>query len=262
MTRETEPLEEIVLDLGDRSSAGNFESERLTDEKVDSENATDGKKKEAVTSETPQQSSFIVSQALGKSEIIENHTHNKGEEQNARNIIHSKPEITTADLNSNTNNDSDTDVDTDIDYNQLGLSDHTESGDTIDKQSPSNDTKGQIDDLNSTAQNYKKDSCCVLSTALNTTVDPLSMKEAKEAVIKRRIEEKQSKLSELQQEYNDWIQKLKNPDPNQTIKRHIRLLKDYNDIRDIALGLLGMIADTKGVRVADVMADYGVEIED
>lgn len=51
---------------------------------------------------------------------------------------------------------------------------------------------------------------------------------------------------------------LRNKDPQATVKAHIKLLHDYNEIRDVGQGLMGIIADTKGVRVRDVYQDFGV----
>ncbi|KAK9237979.1 Swi5-domain-containing protein [Lipomyces kononenkoae] len=93
-------------------------------------------------------------------------------------------------------------------------------------------------------------------------LDFITAKETKEAAIKARIQEKQARLADLQKEYDDYIKKLKSPDPSQTIKQHIKLLKEYNEIRDVGLGLIGMIADTRAVRVADVMPEYGVSVGD
>ncbi|KAK9381855.1 DNA repair protein [Kockiozyma suomiensis] len=66
----------------------------------------------------------------------------------------------------------------------------------------------------------------------------------------------------LESECEEASKQLKNPNAGQTVKRHIDLLKGYNAIRDIGLGLLGMIADTKGLRVAEVMKEYGVDLKD
>ena len=42
------------------------------------------------------------------------------------------------------------------------------------------------------------------------------------------------------------------------VRRHIRLLHAYNEIRDVGLGLMGLIADERGVRLAGVMEEFGV----
>ena len=47
-------------------------------------------------------------------------------------------------------------------------------------------------------------------------------------------------------------------DPSETVKRHIRLLHEYNEIKDIGQGLMGLIADARGVRQVDVQREFGV----
>lgn len=42
------------------------------------------------------------------------------------------------------------------------------------------------------------------------------------------------------------------------VKRHIRLLRDYNEIKDVGLGLMGLIADGRGCRLGSVMEEFGV----
>ena len=49
---------------------------------------------------------------------------------------------------------------------------------------------------------------------------------------------------------------------NGVIKEHIALLHKYNEIKDIGQGLMGLIADKRGVRVATVMEDYGMDERD
>jgi len=45
---------------------------------------------------------------------------------------------------------------------------------------------------------------------------------------------------------------------NAVIKEHIGLLHRYNEIKDIGQGLMGLLADQRGVRVSEVMEDFGV----
>jgi len=47
-----------------------------------------------------------------------------------------------------------------------------------------------------------------------------------------------------------------------TVKTHISLLHEYNEIRDIGQGLLGMVADNRGVRISDVYGEFGVDVKD
>ncbi|EEP79542.1 predicted protein [Uncinocarpus reesii 1704] len=48
------------------------------------------------------------------------------------------------------------------------------------------------------------------------------------------------------------------PDPATIVKRHIRLLHEYNEIKDIGQGLLGLIAERRAVRYVDVQKEFGV----
>jgi len=48
----------------------------------------------------------------------------------------------------------------------------------------------------------------------------------------------------------------------ETVKRHIKLLHDYNDIRDVGQGLVGMIADNRGVRIGELYEEFGVGLKD
>lgn len=46
------------------------------------------------------------------------------------------------------------------------------------------------------------------------------------------------------------------------VKNHITLLHEYNAIKDVGLGLMGMIAEGRGVRVGGVMQELGVGEKD
>ena len=46
------------------------------------------------------------------------------------------------------------------------------------------------------------------------------------------------------------------------IKEHIQLLHKYNEMKDIGLGLMGLIADKRGARVGTVMEEFGVGEKD
>ncbi|KIW89691.1 uncharacterized protein Z519_09847 [Cladophialophora bantiana CBS 173.52] len=46
------------------------------------------------------------------------------------------------------------------------------------------------------------------------------------------------------------------------INRHISLLKSYNEIKDIAMGMLDLIAEREGRRLKDVMDERGVDERD
>ena len=51
-------------------------------------------------------------------------------------------------------------------------------------------------------------------------------------------------------------------DPAAAVRRHIRLLHDYNEIRDVALNFVGKIAEKERCRTIDVLRDYGMDERD
>lgn len=46
------------------------------------------------------------------------------------------------------------------------------------------------------------------------------------------------------------------------VRRHIKLLHDYNEIKDVGQGLMGLIADARGVRLTEVMEEMGAGEKD
>jgi len=49
---------------------------------------------------------------------------------------------------------------------------------------------------------------------------------------------------------------------SQVFSRHISLLKKYNEIKDIAQGMLSIIAEKEGRRLAEIMEEYGLDSKD
>lgn len=47
--------------------------------------------------------------------------------------------------------------------------------------------------------------------------------------------------------------------PQAIVQRHIRLLHEYNEIKDIAQGLMGMIADGRGLGILLCSGSLGLE---
>ncbi|OCK81770.1 hypothetical protein K432DRAFT_325581 [Lepidopterella palustris CBS 459.81] len=46
------------------------------------------------------------------------------------------------------------------------------------------------------------------------------------------------------------------------ISEHIKLLHTYNEIKDIGQGLMGLIADQRGVRIVEVQDEFGIGVKD
>ncbi|GAO50500.1 Swi5-domain-containing protein [Saitoella complicata NRRL Y-17804] len=69
----------------------------------------------------------------------------------------------------------------------------------------------------------------------------------------------EARLAELKKRHAKILSTLADPEnPEKTVARHIKLLHDYNEIRDAAMGLIGKIADHEQVRVKDVMGRFGI----
>lgn len=49
---------------------------------------------------------------------------------------------------------------------------------------------------------------------------------------------------------------------HEVVKRHIALLGRYNKTRDAGQSLMGLIAEQRGVRVAEVMDELGIDVRD
>ncbi|KAL8667599.1 MAG: hypothetical protein Q9202_000454, partial [Teloschistes flavicans] len=79
--------------------------------------------------------------------------------------------------------------------------------------------------------------------------------EAKIATLQVRIDETKVKL-------DGATAKLKHPDPNHTVNGHIKLLREYNDIRDIATGLMGIMAEHRQLPMKRVYQELGLDEKD
>ncbi|KAL5003118.1 Swi5-domain-containing protein [Aspergillus recurvatus] len=88
-----------------------------------------------------------------------------------------------------------------------------------------------------------------------------SQRDKKLASLRASITALESQSVQLEAEISEVRVKLKN-DPSETVKRHIRLLHEYNEIKDIGQGLMGLIADARGVRQVDVQKEFGVGVKD
>ena len=47
--------------------------------------------------------------------------------------------------------------------------------------------------------------------------------------------------------------------PEVTVQKHIKLLHRYNETKDVAMGLMGLIAESRGVRLKEVLSEFGAE---
>ncbi|KAF2823798.1 Swi5-domain-containing protein [Ophiobolus disseminans] len=49
---------------------------------------------------------------------------------------------------------------------------------------------------------------------------------------------------------------------NKIVKDHIKLLHEYNELKDVGQGLMGLIADQRGVRIIEVQEEFGIDAKD
>jgi hypothetical protein len=49
---------------------------------------------------------------------------------------------------------------------------------------------------------------------------------------------------------------------NKIVKDHIKLLHEYNELKDVGQGLMGLIADQRGVRIVEVQDEFGIDAKD
>ncbi|CAI5756726.1 unnamed protein product [Candida verbasci] len=74
---------------------------------------------------------------------------------------------------------------------------------------------------------------------------------------------KERNLNEIKQQCSTLISELEgNNHPEIIIKKHIQQLKKYNELKDIALELISMIADHRQVKTTDILNEMKVELGD
>ncbi|KAA8910881.1 DNA repair protein [Sphaerosporella brunnea] len=71
-----------------------------------------------------------------------------------------------------------------------------------------------------------------------------------------------AELAGLREALAGESQKLTNPEGAgvDTVRHHIALLHEYNEVKDVALGLLALVAEARGVTLASVAAEFGVQV--
>ncbi|KAF7937467.1 uncharacterized protein EAE98_001781 [Botrytis deweyae] len=130
----------------------------------------------------------------------------------------------------------------------------------VDKDATINDTPitggintklsgSQVSTSSNTSASHRQDAFLAEIKAMK-----LTSIQTRNASLKAEIAQKREQIQEI-------TEGLEKP-AKQTVKRHIKLLHDYNDIKDVGQGLLGMIADNRGVRVGELYEEFGVGIAD
>lgn len=74
---------------------------------------------------------------------------------------------------------------------------------------------------------------------------------------------KEQHLNDIKNQCSVLIHELDcNVDPEAVVKRHISQLEKYNELKDIALGLVTMIADQRQLRTTDILEEMKLELKD
>ncbi|KAJ0420906.1 Swi5-domain-containing protein [Aspergillus carlsbadensis] len=94
-----------------------------------------------------------------------------------------------------------------------------------------------------------------------STPNQASQRDKKLETLRATNRDLESQVAKIESQVAEIRAKLKN-DPSETVKRHIRLLHEYNDIKDAGQGLIGLIADARGMRQVDVEREFGVGEKD
>ncbi|EMG45606.1 hypothetical protein SBY92_004875 [Candida maltosa Xu316] len=95
----------------------------------------------------------------------------------------------------------------------------------------------------------------VSSTATLTPTPPTLTEEEQQ-----RILSKEKSLNELKQQCSTLIHELEgNNEPELIFKKHIQQLHKYNELKDIALQLISLIADQRQVKISDILSEMNVD---
>lgn len=74
---------------------------------------------------------------------------------------------------------------------------------------------------------------------------------------------KNQRLEDIKNQCSTLISELEcNQDPEAIVKKHIAQLKQYHELKDIALGLVTMIADQRKLRTMDILEEMKFELAD
>ncbi|EEQ34039.1 hypothetical protein McanCB56680_002118 [Microsporum canis] len=81
--------------------------------------------------------------------------------------------------------------------------------------------------------------------------------------LQEQVEKTELSIVNAREKLNELAKGLNEPpDANGIVKKHIRLLHDYNEIKDIGQGLIGLIAQSRGERHIDVQNEFGIATAD
>ncbi|KAK2778686.1 hypothetical protein FQN53_001714 [Emmonsiellopsis sp. PD_33] len=105
-----------------------------------------------------------------------------------------------------------------------------------------------------------------LTAKISTLQSDISKTEALLRDAREKLNTSSSSHSHSQSQSTPATNKTPSPlppkDATAIVQRHIRLLHEYNEIKDVGQGLMGLIAEARGVRYVDVQKGFGIAERD
>ncbi|EPY49376.1 Swi5 protein [Schizosaccharomyces cryophilus OY26] len=77
--------------------------------------------------------------------------------------------------------------------------------------------------------------------------------------LEARVQLLEQQKQQLEKNLQEAVSKLKNPDAKYTVQRHIDLLHTYNEIRDVALEMIGKVAEQEKCTSIELFERFGVD---
>ncbi|OQE08678.1 hypothetical protein PENVUL_c009G09176 [Penicillium vulpinum] len=96
---------------------------------------------------------------------------------------------------------------------------------------------------------------------MDTSKEPKSYTDQQRIeILRASIASLEAKHAQLERDLTSvTAQLIDNPDT--TCKRYTQLLHEYNDIKDVGQGLMGLLAEARGARQIEVEKEFGVSDE-
>ncbi|EEB08088.2 Swi5 protein [Schizosaccharomyces japonicus yFS275] len=85
------------------------------------------------------------------------------------------------------------------------------------------------------------------------------MKKMEKSKLEARVKSLEEQKVQLEKQLVEAKAKLRDPDAHKTVRRHIELLHTYNEIRDVALGMIGKVAEQEKCTSMELLDRFGVK---
>lgn len=90
-----------------------------------------------------------------------------------------------------------------------------------------------------------------------------SKRALKAAALAQKIAHLEAELASIKAQQEEVLKQLpEGTDPDKVVKGHIHRLHVYNETKDVAMGLVGLVAVNRGVGVGEILEEFGVDGKD